>query len=381
MNVPAAILSVALAAGAGVAITALGGSARPDLAAQELSLQPGADPARIAALYTEALRRDSANPYRWTDLGEALARDRKLPAARYCFERALELNRRLPQIWLRDANFRFETGEIDAALSSAAHVLLTVPDYDAVLFNYFDQTIADPSKVMEAIGKDRRAAVSYTSHLSATGQVDGARIAWRRVLKSGFADKRLAASYIDSLLRARRYAAAKADWTEFAGAPEDPPNAVFNGGFERDPSGSALDWRIEPSNQFETAIDGAISHNGKRSLRVQFLATGNVYYANVTEFVVVPPGVYELSAWVRTSGITTDEGPRLEVFDQEAPARLEVRTEPFRGTRDWTLVSQQFRSPAATSLIAVRVIRMPSAKFDNRIQGTLWVDSVRLVLK
>jgi hypothetical protein len=379
MNVPAAILSVSLAVAAGVAVTSLGGPARPDTAAHELSLQPGADPARIAALYTEALRRDSANPYRWTDLGEALARNRQLPAARYCFQRALELNRRLPQIWLRDANFHFETGEIDAALSSAAHVLLTVPNYDDVLFNYFDQMIADPSKVLAAIGQDRRAAVSYASHLSATGQVDDARIAWHYILKAGLADKPLAVSYIDSLLRARRYAAARADWAEFAGPPEDPPNAVFNGGFEQDPSGSALDWRIEPSNLFETAIDGAVSHSGKRSLRVRFLASGNVYYANVAESVVVSAGAYDLRAWVRTSGITTNECPRLEVLDPESPARLDVRTEPFCGSRDWTIVNQPFTARGAISLIAVRVIRTPSEKFDNKIQGTFWVDSVRIV--
>src|ERR1035438_260025 len=180
MNVPAAILSVALAAGAGWAMNAFDDSVQPDALARQLALQPGADPAKSVSLYAEALRRDSANPYRWADLGDAFTLDSQASSASYCFQRALALNRRLPQIWLRDANFHFQTGTDAAALASAARVLRTVPNYDGVLFNYFDRMIGDPSKVLAAIGDDRRAAVSYANHLIATRQVDGARTAWRK---------------------------------------------------------------------------------------------------------------------------------------------------------------------------------------------------------
>src|ERR1035438_4577727 len=98
MNVPAAILSIAVAVGAGWAIRAFDDSAQPDVLARKLSYQPGADDAKLVSLYAEALRRDSANPYRWADLGDALTLDNRIPEASYCFQRALELNRRLPQI-------------------------------------------------------------------------------------------------------------------------------------------------------------------------------------------------------------------------------------------------------------------------------------------
>jgi tetratricopeptide (TPR) repeat protein len=360
-------------------MNALDDSVQPDVLAAQLSLQPGARAVTLVSLYTEALRRDSANPYRWADLGDALTLENRLPAAGYCFERALALNRRLPQIWLRDANFHFQTGTDAAALKSAARVLLTVPNYDAVLFNYFDRMIGDPSKVLAEIGQDRRATVSYANHLIATAQVDGARTVWRKLLHEGMADKALAAPYIDLLLAAHRYAEARQDWTDFSGGPQDPPNILFNGGFEKDPSGVALDWRIQPSNEFETAIDNTVAHDGKRSLRVQFLAQGNVEYANVTQLAIAPPGSYELRAWVRTSGITTNECPRLEILDPVLTARLDLRTEPFCGSRDWTLVTQRFTVPAATPLLAFRVVRLASAKFDNKIGGTFWLDSVRIV--
>jgi tetratricopeptide (TPR) repeat protein len=376
MNLPAAILSLALAAGAAWAIGALDDSVQPAVLASQLSLQTGADPARLVSLYSEALRRDSANPNRWADLGDAFTLANRIPEAAYCFQRALDLNRRLPQIWLRDANFHFQTGTDAAALQSAARVLLTVPDYDDVLFNYFDRMVGDPAKVLAAIGPDRRASAAYAHHLIATGQVDSARFAWRKLLQEGLADKSLAASYIDLLLASHRYAAARADWVLYSGGPKDPPNILFNGGFEEDPTGVAFDWRIETSGQFRTGIDDAVAHDGKRSLRADFLGAANLSYVNVTQLAVAPAGEYNFRAWIRTDGITTNECPRLEVLDLEQPSRLDVRTGGFCGSQDWTFVNQRFKVSAATFLIAVRVVRQPSAKFDNKIAGTFWLDSV-----
>ena len=87
----------------------------------------------------EAVWRDSANPYRWCDLGEALANGDDIPKARYCYHRAQELTRNLPEIWLRDAKFHFQLEEAEQAATSAARVLRAVPDYDTVVFNYFDK--------------------------------------------------------------------------------------------------------------------------------------------------------------------------------------------------------------------------------------------------
>ncbi|MGD0500605.1 MAG: tetratricopeptide repeat protein [Bryobacteraceae bacterium] len=368
-----------MAAGAAVAINALSDDRSPDVIAHGLAEQPRSDTARIVSLYAEALRRDSASPYRWADLGDAFVANHQLPEARLCFQRALDLNRRLPQIWLRDANFHFMLGENDAAMASASRVLKTVPDYDGVLFNYFDQMIGDTGRVFAVIGQNRRAALSYVNHLVATGQVDFAISAWQQAFRSGIADKGLTTSYINLLIQARRYPAAKRDWSAFLGLREDDANSLFNGGFEDEPSGAALDWRIQPSDQFETTIDTSVAHDGKRSLHIHFLGTENVVYANTTQLVIVRPGSYQLRAWVHTREITTNEGPRLEIFDPQKPSSLDVRTGPLLGSWDWTLIDQPFTVPAGTDLISVRVLRTQSAKFDNKIAGDFWMDSVQLV--
>jgi tetratricopeptide (TPR) repeat protein len=86
----------------------------------------------------EALRRESASPYRWCDLGEAVLEDgQKEP--RYCFQQAEKLAPNLPPIWMRAAFFHFQMEETDAAIQCSARVLKTAPDYDQMIFNYYDR--------------------------------------------------------------------------------------------------------------------------------------------------------------------------------------------------------------------------------------------------
>ncbi|MGA2601384.1 MAG: hypothetical protein ABSH09_30840, partial [Bryobacteraceae bacterium] len=65
--------------------------------------------------------------------------------------------------------------------------------------------------------------------------------------------------------------------------------------------------------------------------------------------------------------------------DPEDSSNLNARTEQFIGTTaGWTRVEQIVRVPSATKLIEVQVIREPTLKFDNRVSGTAWIDTVSL---
>jgi tetratricopeptide (TPR) repeat protein len=380
MRIFPAFLALGLAIGAFAALKKLGPSQSPDVLAFAALNQPQPEIENAVQLYTEALRRDPANPYRWSDLGQALLANGDTERARSCYRRALGLSRQVPQVWLRDANFHFELDEPQDALRSAAHVLKTVPDYDSVLFGYFDRLIDSPSAVLAQIGDDRRATRSYVQHLVGIGNMDGARAAWDYALRKGFDDDPLTASYIDALLRAHQYFEAKQDWTRFLGESRgDYPdrNLLFNGGFELEPSGCAFDWRIQPSDAFETTRD-SVRHDGKWALKIQFHGDANVSYENVIQIVPVRPGNYVLRAWVRTGGLTTNEGPRIAIQDAQAPNILNIKSNSFLGTAEWTPVTIPFTVGPHTSLISIRVIRESSSKFDSKINGTFWLDSISL---
>ena len=380
MKLAAVVLGSLVAAGAAFALRDLDSGQEPEQLG--LAALNSGENSKAVVLYTETLRRDSANPYRWSDLGQALFAANDIPQARLCYQRALALSGDIPQIWLRDANFHFQLGEADAALASAARVLTTVPDYDGVLFSYFDQFSLGPPKVLARIGDNRRATRAYAEALTRSGRLNEATEVWRHLSAKGFNDDRFAATFVDALLAGHRYAQAQHDWAEYLGKDRGSypiRNLLFNGGFEREPSLSAMDWRIQPSQEFDTVRDDSVFHDGKWSLRVSFHGMTNVSYANVIQVTYVTPGRYSLRGWVRTDGITTNEGPRLEVRDAESAARLTVRTDSFLGTKTWTFVDQSFTISTATSLVAVRIVRDPSAKFDNKIDGRFWLDSLELV--
>jgi hypothetical protein len=82
---------------------------------------------------------------------------------------------------------------------------------------------------------------------------------------------------------------------------------------------------------------------------------------------------------MRTEGITTDSGPRLEVRDPYDAGALDQFTEDLVGTTSgWTPVSLDFRAGPKTELIVVGVARPPSRKLDNLIVGKVWLDDVQL---
>ncbi len=339
------------------------------------------DTAKAISLYQDAVQRDPANPYRWADLGFAYQTAENLLKARYCFARALSLSGALPAIWLRDANFHFAIGERDEALRSAAMVLRTVPDYDAVLFRYFDGFGVADRAVLEQIGQDSRPTRAFGRHLLGSGKADQAQEIWTHAFAKGFVDGPLANSYVHELLRLRRGADARRDWVQFLGNrrgdyPED--NLLFNGSFENEPSGSDFDWNIQKSEDVDTTRDQSAQHDGSRSLHVVFHGTANVSYANVIQRAVVDPGEYVLRAWVRTQDITTNECPRIEVFDSESPAGLDVATDGFCGTDPWRQVTLRFHAVSGTALISVRMVRFPTQKLDSKINGSLWIDNIRL---
>jgi tetratricopeptide (TPR) repeat protein len=383
IRIASGLLAIALTAGAAVDLWVYDPSRAPDALAYAALNNNPPEASKAVLLYTEALRRDAANPYRWTDLGSAFEAADDITKARYCYHRALELSGGVPQIWLRDANFHFQMDDLEDALGSAARVLKVVPDYDAVLFGYFDRFGLSTAAVLSQIGDDRRAIRAYTQYLIQNREMDPAVTVWDHATAKGFSDDPLTASYLDALLAARRYSEARRDWVRYLGKERagDYPdrNLLFNAGFEKEPTGSVFDWRIQRSQDFETIREASAAHEGDYSLHIRFHGTGNVSYGNVIQEAYVVSDRYFLQAWIRTERITTNECPEIEIRDAEVPARLTVTTEAFCGTTGWKLVSRSFTVPSQTNLLAIGVVRHPSQKFDNKVDGSFWIDALRLL--
>jgi hypothetical protein len=74
----------------------------------------------------------------------------------------------------------------------------------------------------------------------------------------------------------------------------------------------------------------------------------------------------------------TDEGIRFRICDAEAPARLDEVFGQFTGSSRWLSVEHDLVVAPETRLLRIELIRQPSAKFDNKVGGTAWIDELKL---
>jgi hypothetical protein len=114
-------------------------------------------------------------------------------------------------------------------------------------------------------------------------------------------------------------------------------------------------------------------------LRIDFDASENPYYWNVFQYVQVRPGTrYHFSGYMRVKGITTDSGPRFELYDAYDVKKLFLSGDGVTGTSNWSQQEFHFKTSPETELLVVRVARRPSEKLANKIGGTVWVEKIRL---
>lgn len=121
-----------------------------------------------------------------------------------------------------------------------------------------------------------------------------------------------------------------------------------------------------------------MADTGTRSFRIHFTGKENVDYAHTLQQVFVTAGIYRFTTFIRTQGITTDQGVAIHIFDFETPSRLNFKTDQFLGTTDWKRIEQTIRVPRETRLLAIQLVRQPTRKFDNLVSGTAWIDHVSL---
>jgi hypothetical protein len=337
---------------------------------------------RAEDLLREAVRRDPSNAYRWAALGEnALAMERA-DGARLCMTRAAELGPNVAPILIRAANLHFALDEPGAAMRYGRRILALIPDYDAVVFALYARMDIPVEKVLAAgIPPAQRAAAAYFRNLLGRAPADECALAWRWLAAREWTGDKLASAYVDQLLARRDYPGAVRTWAGYLGKRRGAypdGNRLFNGGFEAEFTPAALDWKLRPADGATAARASGVGHTGTSCVRVDFLGRTNVAFDHVSQTAVVEPGLYRFRAFVKTDDITTDQGVRFRIADAVSSERLEVITQGFTRTRDWTEVERPVRVPAGTRLVTVQVVRQASMKFDNKIRGTAWVDDVTL---
>jgi hypothetical protein len=329
------------------------------------------------------------DPQAWLDLGTALEFQGKTNEAALCLRRVDYLAPDIPSFQWSIGNFFLLHGNADEAFRHFKIVLAWHMGYDETIYNMAWKTSDDAEKIFqELIPHDVGSELSYLGYLVSTQRLDDANAVWNRVAASSeqFAPGEVS-GYIDALIGARHPRQAYKVWTTLREKGLIPPtyestpeNLLENGDFEEQPLGMGFDWRTAAGGGIFVGLDSSVYHSASHSLMVQFPGTENFNYHNVYQFVLVlPDHQYRLFAYMKSDGITTDSGPRIEVRDAFDAAALDQYSDQLLGTSSgWQPLSIDFKTGRKTHLLAVTIARLPSDEFKNKIAGRFWVDDVSL---
>jgi tetratricopeptide (TPR) repeat protein len=199
-------------------------------------------------------------------------------------------------------------------------------------------------------------------------------------------DRRTVFAFIDMLVNQGRFDEAGSVWHQATAAegtfplPSPAGSLVFDGGFEREPSNGGFGWRQQDVPGADFDFDTEEKHSSSRSARVIFDRTQNLSYECLFQWVLVVPATrYRFRGFLRTDQISTDSGMRFEITDPRRTKDLDVLTPNETGTQPWTMEEIEFTTGPQTHLIRIALRRLPSARLDNKISGTVWVDDIAVL--
>jgi hypothetical protein len=350
-----------------------------------------ADPEEIVRLSETATRLSPYNAQYWADLGAAQEWAGHTNDALLAFDRAQELFPNSPAINWQAANFDIRSRKIPDGLRALQKVLLG-NGVDGVarrdVFALATRAARDNQAILELTLPPRAPiTLDYVNFLSEAGDIDVAEQVWAHLLHMNLPfDFHQASPYFDALIQHRQLAELTNAWSTLAerfpgkiSGHTSGANLITNGSFESEILNMGFDWRVIPVEGAIVSVDSLQSVEGARSLRIEFDGTRNLNYWQLFQFVPVKPSTrYRFSGYMRLEGITTDSGPRFELYDGYEMAEFFVSTKNMIRTSDWSVQQLEFETRPSTQLLIVRMARPSSHKFDNQIAGTVWIDHVSL---
>ncbi|HKV61117.1 MAG TPA: hypothetical protein VJO16_04335 [Candidatus Acidoferrum sp.] len=341
--------------------------------------------------YEKAARLSPYDAHLWSDLGAAYDWAGRTNDATSAFERAIRLFPNSPEINWRFANFAFRTHRVPEGLQALRIVLAGGTPAHRDVFLLATRATHDNGAILEEmLPLQASTFLDYLNFQSEKGNLVAAEQVWLRLLQLNLPFAlRQAFPYLDALIQHRevsRLATAWSTLTERFPAQIKPrtnaPNLITNGEFKFDILNGGLDWRVIALDGATVSVDSQDSVEGSRALRIEFNGNHNLDYQHVFQYVLVQPNArYKFSGSLRANGITTDSGVRFQISDAFDAGKLSLSTGNVVGTIGWTRQQLEFETGVDTHLLIVRIARPPSTKFDNQIDGTVWIDRVSLTLE
>lgn len=325
---------------------------------------------RAGQEFKEAVRLNPNRSAHWQELAKWYEEQMQFDAARDAVRQAIETDPNYAKTHWFAANLYLRVQD----MKEADFEMRRAADLDTT--NYLTQVLdlvwrfdADPDRIVSThVPNTRQANLMALNYFISKQSERGAGLAWARLktFETPVPERFPYIAYLESLGKPR-------EALHIFSFPNSPV-PFYNGSFETESMQGAFDWRISSNDDAEARRDTAAAKEGLSSLMVSFSGKQNIDYSGVAHNLVVEKGKrYSVTFWMKTEGISTNEGMFVEVLGCQGcqPSEKQI------GTTYW----QQFQIPftAAGELVTVRLRRVPTTKFDNLLKGKVWLDAFDLV--
>ena len=330
--------------------------------------------------YRESLKRDPYNNPLWLLVAAAEQIRQHPKEAQHAYLMAFHYEPNRPESHWMYANFLLRGGRELESHSAFRELLTRSRRFDEPVFQTIAGTASYAALEDRVLPPSGVADMSYLRFVLQNREPAAALRAWAR-LKGRLRDVSAAemAGYCRLLIEAASWDKSWEGWREWRSARETaktPEDLLRNGGFEQEPDGGPYDWTFHSNPSLHAYRDTTVSRSPASSARVVFLGTGNYAGPLVEQWLFLDPGgTYQVSFAWRARRITTDQAPRLELWEAGGSPRVlgAIVTEP--GTSPWRRQALLFKV-GQCPLVRLVLARLTSQKLDNAISGDFWIDDV-----
>ena len=347
-----------------------------------------ADPVEALADYQRAVQGDPLSATFWMNLAGAYEANGDLAGARHAFEQARSVYPLSAEVAWNYGNFLLRQDQDAAGYAEIRHAVESDPKLLTLAVSRVWRSSRDVNVLLDrALPADVDAYIQALDYFASVRQTDAALSVWRRLLSLG---KTIPLPktfpFFDELIQDDRSSDAKQVWVEAltaAGLPHhQPPNhsLVWNGGFSRDFDNGGLGWRWNSTSGAAIDFEAAPPSYGVRTVRLDFGGGSNLEISEPMQYIPVEPSrTYHFHGYMRTAEISTESGMRFSVVDFNHNSTVNVLSDNFTGSHPWTAVEMDVTTGADTHFLVVRLLRVGSRLFENKLSGTVWIADVSLV--
>jgi tetratricopeptide (TPR) repeat protein len=236
-------------------------------------------------------------------------------------------------------------------------------------------------KLTQVVGNDPAKRLLLAQFLLKQSRLPDAVGIYKSIEQSALLATPATTEFLNSLIAIGQLELAKDLWTHLSTADKSVAGQLLhNGGFEKEivPALSQFDWKISHSEYAILSLDTAVTHSGKRSLRINLTGRDTtVLGKELHQIVVVKPGVrYRLEWYAKTDKLITTEAIHIVVADGST---LVATSNPITtGTSDWQSYSLDFVASTKAKALAVMIKRTPRFSYDEPSKGSIWFDDFTL---